>query len=388
MEFILGSEHKCQSERCVNSDYDHARAWLRLIRDKRWSRRVKHQLLSKFKCPIKIYDAGYEISHLLKTEFKEASRADLLIVEQDIKWLTQSDAHLIVFGSQYFPSQLIEISDSPLALFALGNIDLMGDPQIAIVGSRRPSPIGAKVAQEIACDLSRFGLVVTSGMALGVDGVSHRGALERGGDTIAVLGNGLDVIYPTRHRVMYERIREKGLLLSEYSPGVQPTRYSFPERNRVVSGLALGVVIIEAALKSGTLITARLAMEQNKEVMVVPGAAVSKQYEGSHKLLRDGAALITNAQDVLNTLNYTLREFVKPVLAEEITPNANLHCEKLCDDSENGFILSLIGAEPVTVDEIISNSGLTPAEVSSMLLILELEGRIALDSNGGYINLG
>ena len=387
MEFILGDERKCQSEGCVNSGRDHARAWLRLIREKRWSRRVKHRLLQKFKCPIKVYDAGYEISCMLKTEFKETSPNDLAIVEKDMVWLTQSDAHLITFGSQFFPAQLTEISDPPLALFALGNIDLMGDPQIAIVGSRRPSPVGATLAQEIACDLSELGLVITSGMALGIDGLSHLGALERDGNTVAVLGNGLDVVYPARHRMIYQRIRETGLLLSEYPPGVRPTRYTFPERNRIVSGLSLGVVIVEAALKSGTLITARLALEQNKEVMVVPGAAVSKQYQGSHNLLRDGAVLVTNAQDILSTLNYALSGCVKSVL-DQVKPNMGLLDDKLPDGSDRESILSLIGAEPVAVDEIIFNSGLTPAEVSSMLLILELEGEIVLDSNGGYINLG
>jgi len=257
---------------------------------------------------------------------------------------------------------------------------------VAIVGSRRPTPIGAKVAKELANDLSRSGLTITSGMALGVDGLSHQGALDNAGSTIAVLGCGLDVVYPARHRGMYINIKQHGLLVSEYPPRTRPAKYTFPERNRIVSGLSLGVIIIEAAFKSGTLITARLAIEQNKEVMVLPGSALSQQYEGSHCLLRDGATLVSCAADVLYAISHALDEYVV-VGVEPKTNGKEDQKQRSPLDENEALILGLIGAQSTSMDEIIVQSQLTAAQVSSMLLKLELYGRVGLAGDGGYVNL-
>ena len=354
----------------------HIRAWLRFIRERRWTRHEKRALLQVFSCPVEIYQLPD--SELEKyVQQRKAKLVDDALVDKDMAWLKKSGAELITSCMSTFPERLRWIDDPPVALFALGDTALLNEPQVAIVGSRRPTPIGAKLAQSLAFDLSKLGVVVTSGMALGVDGLSHVGAMDGGSGTIAVLGCGLDIVYPARHKSLYERIIANGLLLSEYPLSMSPTRYSFPERNRIVSGLSLGVVIVEAAVKSGTLITARLALEQNKEVMVLPGSALSKQYEGSHALLRDGASLVTNVDDVLHVLSVELAECLELSEVDSIA----------VQEGAGHPLLRFIAAEPTPVDEIIKGCGLTPAEVSAMLLELELEGRIALDGSGGYINL-
>lgn len=372
-------------------------AWLTLIRDRRWSRRQKHELISQFGAPQAIYKAPVEslkniISGRIRAEVATFNVESLMTqVEKDLSWIKANNASLITYTHLNYPALLKQIDDPPLALFGLGDISLLCEPQVSIVGSRRPTPIGAKVARQIAGELSNLGIVITSGMALGIDGLAHQGALEQGNATVAVMGCGLDVIYPARHKQMFEQIQSSGLLVSEYPLGVKPSRYTFPERNRIVSGLSMGTVIVEAAKKSGTLITARLAMEQNREVMVLPGSAVSYQYEGSHQLIKNGAALLTSTDDVLFILKDQLdRVDVNRVYSNAInddgnnSSNSNYQCVNVEEDS----FLALIGAESISIESLILSSGLTPAEVSSMLLILELEGRIAMSDNGGYINVG
>jgi len=377
----------------ISNNYQSMAAWLRFIRDLRWNRKQKKHLLEVFEAPSRIYqqseseinavaNANSQYPRQRKSSNRES--VEQKITDRDLDWIKQAGATLITQDSSYYPEQLKHIDDAPLALFALGNIDLLHEPQVAMVGSRQPSPVGAKVASEIAADLSKLGLVITSGMALGIDGLCHQAALDEKAATIAVLGCGLDIIYPARHRRMYQCIRENGLLVSEYPLGIKPTRYSFPERNRIVSGLALGVIILEAAMRSGTLITARLALEQNKEVMVLPGSAVSKQYEGSHRLLREGAALVTCVDDVLSILSQQLSGYG---VSEPVNSDVSEINGVKDSDLESYPILSLIGAEAMPVDQIILNSGLTPAQVSSMLLELELKGQIVSDGRGGYVNL-
>jgi len=211
-------------------------------------------------------------------------------VQADLDWLAGDRHHLIALDSVYYPSLLREIPDPPLVLFAIGDIGLLNEPQVAVVGSRRPTPVGDRVTRDISNGLASLGIVVTSGMALGIDAAAHQAALSDQGSSVAVLGNGLDTVYPSRNRELFSQLASNGLIVSEYPLGVKPSRYTFPQRNRIISGLSHGVVIVEAAERSGTLVTARLALEQNKEVMVVPGSALSSQYRGSHDLIKQGAA--------------------------------------------------------------------------------------------------
>lgn len=369
-------------------------AWLTLIRDCRWSRRQKHELIRRFGTPQAIYQASIEtlysgVSGRVKPGFTKFNVQALMPkVTQDLSWIEAHGASLITYGDSNYPVLLRQIDDPPLALFALGDTSLLCEPQIAIVGSRRPTPIGAKVARQVSQELSTLGIVITSGMALGVDGLAHQGALDQGNPTIAVMGCGLDTVYPSRHKKMFEQIQSIGLLVSEYPLGVKPNKYTFPERNRIVSGLSIGTVIVEAAKKSGTLITARLAMEQNREVMVLPGSSLSHQYQGSHQLIKNGAALITSTDEILFILKGQLKRI--NLKKEVLDTRADDSCKltNFTASADESSLMALIGAESISVETLILSSGLTPAEVSSMLLILELEGRVAMSDDGGYINIG
>lgn len=368
-------------------------AWLRLIRDQRWSARQKRQLLKSFADPVTIYTQTVSsLSEVVGAKQVSDFCDDQSRLELDCEWLRDPEHHLITLDHLSYPALLKEITDPPIAMFAKGDLSLLEQPSIAIVGSRRPTPIGAQIATKLASELSSIGLVITSGMALGIDGLAHKGALnmlaDQGagsvGGTIAVLGCGVDCIYPARHRGLYQEISQQGLLLSEYPLGMRATRFSFPQRNRIVSGLSLGVIIVEAAHKSGTLITARLAMEQNREVMVVPGSALSRQYQGSHQLIMQGAALVVQRDDVLHVLQSQLSQ-----LLEQFTnSNGSLKQRELDVECEHQHpLLKHISTVSTPIDQIISDSGLTAAQVSAMLLTLEVEGLIAAVDDGGYLNL-
>ena len=377
----------------VLSDRD-LKAWLMFIRDRRWSRRQKRELLMYFDSVKTVYDHSGEqlkkvVSGRVRGGFEHFDQKALSsVVDKEFDWMMRHHVSLITYGSSCYPSLLNEIDDPPLALFAMGNISLLSEPQVAIVGSRRPTPIGAKIARQISNQLTGLGIIITSGMALGVDGLAHEGALDGASATIAVMGCGLDQIYPARHRNLFGRIHSSGLILSEYSIGVKPSKFTFPERNRIVSGLSLGVVIIEAAQKSGTLITARLAMEQNREVMVLPGSALSQQYEGSHELIKNGAALITSRDDILFVLKDTLGNIgVSEDNLYDSTQEKDSKSIEPVQSEEEIKLMQLIGAEPVSVEELIVSSGLPPAQVSSIILTLELDEKVAMMEDGGYISI-
>ena len=368
--------------------------WLTFIRDCRWSRRQKRELLVYFGSVKKVYEHSSEqlkkiISGRIRSGFEYFDQKALSsIVDDEYDWMVRHHISLITYGSIYYPNLLSEIDDPPLALFAIGDISLLSEPQMAIVGSRRPTPVGAKIARQLSSQLASLGIVITSGMALGVDGLAHEGALDEASATIAVMGCGLGQIYPARHRNLFERICSSGLILSEYSIGVKPSKFTFPERNRIVSGLSLGVVIVEAAQKSGTLITARLAMEQNREVMVLPGSALSQQYEGSHELIKNGAALITSVDDVLFVLKDKLKDIrvSEDYLSSLGQEKTSKPVEQL-QSKEEIRLMQFIGAEPVSVEELIISSGLTPAQVSSIILTLELDEKVVMMEDGGYISI-
>lgn len=360
------------------------RSWLFFIRDRRWSLGQKRRLISHYNNPSAIYTrTKEEICTCIKGRYKNTNaQVSDVILENDEKWLALDGNHLITIDDDCYPRALKEIYDPPIALFAKGDPTCLSEPLIAMVGSRRPSPVGAKLASELANRLARLGISITSGMALGVDGMAHRACLDAGTKTVAVMGCGLDIVYPARHRKLFADVVGNGCVVSEYPLGSAPSRYSFPQRNRIVSGLSLGVIIIEAAERSGTLITARLAAEQNRQVMVVPGSVLSSQYRGSHRLLRQGAALVCEIDDVLfelsNALGTTFLDRLSSMSSDSnIEPfGAPPHpiVQHLSDQSRS-------------VDQIIQASGLTAAEVSSMLLILEVDGVIAATDDGGYVRL-
>ncbi len=360
-------------------------AWCRLIRDRRWSRQQKKQLLDHYQNPQAILDAPvFEARALISGKLCSASaNVDEADIRADVEWLSEHDQNLVSMLDAHYPESLLHLPDPPIALFLKGHSELLSEPQVSIVGSRSPTPVGKKVAASLARDLSLAGITIISGMALGIDGVAHTGALDAQGSSIAVLGNGLDIVYPARNRTLFERLANNGLLLSEYPLGVRPDRYTFPQRNRIVSGLAHGIIIVEAAERSGTLITARLGLEQNKEVMVVPGSALSAQYRGSHQLINQGASLVSEASDVLMCLSQELSAYRLKAKPDNVSDGEI----QASSEGVQNPLLEFISSESTSVDDIISSSQLTSAEVSSMLLELELIGAVAIASDGGYVNL-
>jgi len=268
-------------------------------------------------------------------------------------------------GDAEYPAHLREIPAPPDRLWVCGGLVDEDALAVAIVGSRRATPFGLELAERLAGDLAARGITVVSGLARGIDSAAHRGALEAGGRTIAVLGSGVDVVYPPENRRLAARIAERGALVSQFAPGAPALAHHFPVRNRIIAGLSLGVVVVEAAEQSGTLITAGHAGDLGREVMAVPGRAGAPTSRGTHKLIRDGAALVESWEDVVALLPARWRACMAAV-APPSSPGPEP------EDS----LLSLIGAEPVSMEELIERSGLAASRAAARLLALELEGRI------------
>lgn len=292
-------------------------------------------------------------------------------IEQSLAWLEQPDCHLVTLDSDDYPALLREISDPPLLLFVRGNPALLADPQIAMVGTRHPGLHGAATARAFARSFTENGLTVTSGMALGIDGACHQGALDASGQTIAVWGTGLANCYPRRHAKLAEHIvAEGGALVSEQLPHTSPHAGLFPLRNRIISGLSLGTLVVEASLNSGSLITARLAMEQNREVFAMPGSIHNPQARGCHRLLRDGATLVETVQDVLQVLRVPLQSAL-----DETTDAPN--------EPVKHPLWRWLGHDPATADWLASQSDLPIHRVLQGLMELELDGHV-LHTPQGY----
>lgn len=312
---------------------------------------------------------------------------DCAALEPSLLWARQDDAHLVTLDDPRYPRRLAEIPDAPLLLYVRGDVNLLAEPQLAIVGSRTPTPQGLETTREMAGELAKRGLVITSGMASGVDAAAHDGAL-RNGATIAVLGTGPDRVYPSSHRALAHRIVEFGALVSEYPPGVGPRPAHFPRRNRLISGLSLGTLVTEAAEQSGSLITARLAAEQGREVFAVPGSIRNPRARGCHALLREGAKLVERVEDILIELAPLLRLSCSETLLCRETGNAESSesgdTSAAVLDEDYRHLIDCMGFDPVSLDELIVRSGLSAATVSSMLLLLELQGSVSSCPGGRY----
>lgn len=357
-----------------------SRAWLTLLRTPASRDNLRAALQTAGSAEAVLTSGSRLLARLgLDDEAREwLAGPDAARIDADLEWLEQPDCHLLTPDNPAWPPQLTEIPDPPLALFVRGNSTLLAEPQLAIVGSRNPTPTGDETAVDFARQLARSGLVITSGLALGIDGASHRGALKANGATIAVCGTGLDRIYPARHRTLGHEVATRGALVSEYPLGAGPLKRHFPERNRLVSGLSLGVLVVEAAHRSGSLISARLASEQGREVFAIPGSIHNPLARGCHRLIRDGAKLVEQAADILEELAPQLR------LASDDTSVADFG--QPTDVGENR-VLKYIDYAPTSVDCVVERTGLTPAAVSAMLLTLELQGSIAAAPGGGYMRM-
>ncbi len=290
------------------------------------------------------------------------------------RWLATSGAQLLRRSDAAYPAQLAALADPPPLLHALGNVALLREAQIGIVGSRHPTAAGRSLAARIAGDLAAAGLVITSGLARGIDAAAHEAAFAAGGTTIAVCGTGLDICYPEQHRALFERIARDGLLVSEYPPGTPPRAAHFPQRNRIISGLARGVVVVEAAADSGSLITARHALAQGREVFAVPGSPLNPLAAGCLELLRQGATLARNAADILPEIAMQIEVNIQIDQQLGLPIEGGPSASRL--DKEYEMLLDALGFEPSTVDDLVERTGLGAGSVASMLLILELEGRV------------
>ncbi|MBY0545299.1 MAG: DNA-processing protein DprA [Gammaproteobacteria bacterium] len=310
-------------------------------------------------------------------------------VHDDLAWASSSaNHHLIPLDDPAYPALLKEIADPPFLLYGIGNKSLLSTPQIAMVGTRKPTANARETAAQFAASLAALGLTITSGLALGIDGASHQGALQADGHTIAVLGNGFNHVYPPSHRGLYAQIAERGLLLSEFSPELGPRAEHFPQRNRIISGLSIATLVVEAATKSGSLITARLAGEQGREVFAIPGSIHNLQARGCHQLIKQGAILVENVADIVEVIQPLLRrqldlgfESSPDILQPVSSPSQSENIDKALVS-----LLNNIGYEPTPIELLIERSGQKTETLLVALMQLELGGYIE-SSGAGYTRL-
>jgi DNA processing protein len=300
------------------------------------------------------------------------------LIEADLRWCQDEGIALMPFTAPDFPVQLAELPDAPALLLLQGRRELLAAPQMAVVGSRAPTAAGRRIARDLAAQLAASGLVITSGMARGIDTAAHEGALGGQGGTIAICGTGLDVCYPPENQALRERIAREGLLVSEFPRGAPATRHHFPRRNRIISGLARGTLVIEAAAGSGSLITARMALDQGREVFAVPGSPLNPLAAGCLELLTEGAHLVRTARDVITHIQMPIEKNPgnnllsdQQLASVQSAPAAGRRLDK---DYE--MLLDALGFEPASIDDLVDRTGLKPGSVASMMLILELEGRV------------
>ena len=291
-------------------------------------------------------------------------------VDADFRWQEGNNHFLLTWCDPEYPPLLKEIHDPPIVLYAIGHLSSLQQPTVAMVGTRNPSLTGGETAYRFAFELATKGITIVSGLALGIDAQAHRGCLDAGGKTIAVMGTGIDCIYPRRHVQLAERIGQNGLLMSEFPLQCPPNAGHFPRRNRIISGLSSSTLVVEAALRSGSLITARLACEQNRDVLAIPGSIHNPQSRGCHHLLQQGAKLVTSSDDVLDELGIDY-EYVSTGKAHNV----------LADENKN--LVKCIGFETTTVDQIMKRCGLTIENVVCELAELELQGFVNAVP-GGY----
>ena len=304
-----------------------------------------------------------------------------------LDWLAAPNRMLVTFGSREYPRRLAEIPDAPLALWVEGSqLMLLSTPQLAIVGSRSPTADGKQTAEQFARYLAQRGLTITSGLATGIDGASHRGALAAPGGTVAVLGGGLDVIFPREHTKLAAEIAARGLLVSEYAPGVEPQKLFFPQRNRIIAGLTLGTLVVEATRRSGSLITAGLALDYGREVFAIPGSIHNPLARGCHHLIRQGAKLVEEAADILIELAPLLTAEGFELAPEPVA--ASVEETPATRDPSYEKLLSALGFSPTPIGDLTERTSLTTAELSSMLLLLELEGLVEALPGGRYSRRG
>jgi DNA processing protein len=355
--------------------------FLRLTLTRGVGSRTAHKLLSAFGTIGTVFDAnesalsqcvGEKLAASLRAEPSAAVRGQ---IDAALAWAEEANHHLLTWSHPDFPKALLESGDAPLLLYANGTLDVLTRPALALVGSRNCSQGGADTAEAFAEALARSGIAIVSGLALGIDAAAHTGALRAsapradgsgrsGAGTIAVIGTGIDRVYPAKNKVLAHSIVEHGLIVSEYPMGTAPLAENFPRRNRIISGLSLGVLVVEASMQSGSLITARLAGEQGREVFAIPGSIHSTFHKGCHYLIKQGAKLVETAQDILEELR------IEAAAIADVSQKAH------ATETTASGLLAHIEYEPIDVDSLVSRSGLTIEQVVTELTMLELAGSV------------
>ncbi len=352
--------------------------WLRLTLIPGIGGETQRKLLAAFGLPETIFSANRSS---LRSVIGEKATSLLLDARNDdliataCAWSLCADQHIVNLSDPEYPQALLEIPDPPTILYVRGRLELLNRPALAIVGSRNPTPQGILNAERFAATFADAGLVVTSGLALGIDAAAHRGALSVTGATVAFIGTGIDRIYPARNRELALKIGTLGAIVSEFPIGTPVTASNFPRRNRLISGIARGVLVVEAAIESGSLITSRLAGEQGRDVFAIPGSIHSPQSRGCHKLIKQGAKLVETAQDVLEELHWNTHSIAQVDSSSDTQPAEH-------------ELLALMGFDPCGLDELAQRSGLTAESLSVMLLHLELSGHISSLPGSRYQRLG
>jgi DNA processing protein len=345
-------------------------AWIRLSLVPGLGGQSLRKLLAAFGMPQQVLGAGRAaLASIVSAEVAARILADLesAAVGAALEWADAEGNAVLTLADGEYPQSLLETPDPPALLYVRGRRELLARPGLAVVGSRNATPQGISNAEHFARAFSAAGLTIVSGLALGIDAAAHRGGLDAEGSTIAVLGTGADILYPQRNRALGERIAREGLIVSEFPLGTPPHGANFPRRNRVISGLARGCLVVEAALASGSLITARLAADQGREVFAIPGSIHSPHAKGCHALIKQGAKLVESAEDLLQELGVH-RPAERPAASDPAVPG----------------LLAQLGYDPCDIDTLCARSGLTAAAVSAMLLQLELDGKVASLPGGLY----
>jgi DNA processing protein len=423
-----------------NTEHTAQEYWLALLRAPGVGPITFIRLIEHFGSPQSVFEAGREqwkALHNKQALLNYLQNPNWEGVEKDIQWLTQPNNHLLTLDHPDYPPLLRQIDDPPPVLFVHGDYTLLSTPQLAIVGTRHPSSEGKELANDFAKYLSNQGFTITSGMALGIDGASHWGALGGSGQTIAVAGTGLDRVYPAKHRDLAHKIAQTGALISELPIGTPVNRHHFPIRSRLVSGLSLGTLIIEAPERSGALYAAQQAAKQGREVFAIPGSIHNPLVKGSHQLIKQGAKLVETADDILEELSHyhsliaqnknkikpstqlTRVDFPEKSIIEKTKTSHNENTlefdstqrteqeivtsktfekqeekpvfqQKQANDLDEDYtrLLDYLKAGPTSIDKLVEESGMTAAAISSMLLILELRGLVAVQGGGLYARIG
>jgi DNA processing protein len=364
-----------------------AAAWIRLAHIKGGpGATVVRALLAQFGLPDRVFAASrtalrafvpaLQIDVLLAPPSAEAQAA----IDRALAWLERPDCHLLTLADDTYPQALLTIPDPPLLLYAFGRPALLQRPALAVVGSRNASRQGLLHAEQFSEAFSQAGLPVLSGMALGIDSAAHEGGLRGKGSTVAVIGTGIDLVYPSRNRPLARRIAQQGCIVSEYPLGTPPMAFNFPRRNRIISGLSRAVLVVEAALRSGSLITARVAADQGRDVFAIPGSIHSPLSKGCHELIKQGAKLVESVQDVFEEIG-CFGDAKSSAGKAIVDPGPAAAGAAAAGDA---FLLQQMGYDPVTLDQLAMRSGRAMAPLQQELLMLELDGSVELLPGGGY----